>query len=265
MTIPYLPSVCRIRRTRSSWTLTVLSRIHKEFYAQLTTGNASITVMDVMRTLRRKVLKGYRIVLSGVLPRDVNTNTNMGEGQTQIRHDEVRWIEEMGGKVYRSLDKFGHRKSRDVTPRDRYRRRREVLVVGNKSGSGSSGIGSGNGGVRMKTEKEKEAARRKVRIVGIDWLRLLWWKMEAEDWGVAVNGEEERKEEEEYSESENEEEEEKKGEKEKEEIISKLKRKREDDGENERDEEADESSVDEDMMAGFYDDNDEDRDGEESL
>lgn len=180
------------------WSLKVLKRLHDAFYTAFDSGNKKVTVMNVMRTLRGTVLKGYRVVLSGVVPRHtLATPQQRNKSILPPRHDEIRYIEELGGRVFRDLANFGHRHSRIVTPRDRYRRRREVLIRGNKSESSDK-----NNGVRMLTGKEKEAEAKGVRIVNVNWLRTCWWKLEGEKWESQY---EVGKEEEAYESSESEE------------------------------------------------------------
>ena len=79
------------------WTSSILKRLHQRFYAAESPSRQ--TVMDTLRHMRREVLTGGKIVLSGLIP----LHKQLSRPNTH-RPSLVRYAEELGAKVQWTVD-----------------------------------------------------------------------------------------------------------------------------------------------------------------
>ena len=76
------------------WTARILKDLHVQYYRQ--EGRTRYTVPDLLASMRRKVLKGTNLVLSGLVPLHKQASS---ESRTGPRHPIIRYAESLGAKV----------------------------------------------------------------------------------------------------------------------------------------------------------------------
>jgi TFIIF-interacting CTD phosphatase-like protein len=72
------------------WTGDILRRVHAKYYA----APGTVTVPDLLREMRKEVLAGCKIVLSGLIPM-----ANQNQPPNEPRPAVLRYVESMGGSV----------------------------------------------------------------------------------------------------------------------------------------------------------------------
>jgi RNA polymerase II subunit A C-terminal domain phosphatase len=82
-----------------NWTADILNRLHDRYYGQKGGEEAMKTVPELLRDMRREVLWGKKIVLSGLL--DLNRQDQEGTGPRQLL---VRYVESLGGILSPAVD-----------------------------------------------------------------------------------------------------------------------------------------------------------------
>lgn len=76
------------------WTADVLKRLHSRYYSQDKDG--STTVPEILQTMRKEVLQGFKIVLSGLVPLHKQSET---DNSANPRPAVVRYAESLGAFV----------------------------------------------------------------------------------------------------------------------------------------------------------------------
>lgn len=91
------------------WTKGILDRLHRRYYQQNSEGNRK-TVPELLKQMRREVLMGSNIVLSGLVPLHKQSNT----GATARPHF-VRYTQNLGAKIE---DVVNHRVTHVIAAKD---------------------------------------------------------------------------------------------------------------------------------------------------
>ena len=78
------------------WTKDILTKLHERYYAQDLEGASLKTVPEILNDMRREVLLGKKIVLSGLVPLHRQNEQNI---LTKPRPGFIRYTESMGAKV----------------------------------------------------------------------------------------------------------------------------------------------------------------------
>lgn len=76
------------------WTKDILERLHKQYYQQSQAGKRQ-TVPETLRRMRESVLKGCKLVLSGLVPLHMQTPS----GSSAARPPIVRYAQSLGAMV----------------------------------------------------------------------------------------------------------------------------------------------------------------------
>ncbi|CAB9512275.1 II subunit A C-terminal domain phosphatase [Seminavis robusta] len=79
------------------WTADILNRLHKRYYEQSDDGNLK-PVPELLREMRENVLKGKKVVLSGIVP--WNNTESKSRGPRQL---EIRFVESLGGTLLKTV------------------------------------------------------------------------------------------------------------------------------------------------------------------
>lgn len=80
------------------WSLDILLRLHERYYAS--TGSNWVSVPEILGSMRREVLKGCNVVLSGLVPLN---RENATDDSSRPRPGVVRYVESLGGTVMPSV------------------------------------------------------------------------------------------------------------------------------------------------------------------